>query len=215
MIIILFGAPGVGKGTQAKLLQERKSFNHLSTGDLLRSAIKSGTELGILAKSFMDKGDFVPDQVVIAMVEELIKGKAHESFILDGFPRTDAQAVALDEMLARLGFEISAVVNLQVPDEDIIQRLSQRRVCLNCGATYNLLANAPKKEGVCDVCGNLLVQRDDDSEGTIRKRLSLYQEKTVPLINYYLKTGKLREINAVGSVESINSQIIDILSVNS
>ncbi|MCK6600928.1 MAG: adenylate kinase [Bacteroidetes bacterium] len=211
MIIILFGAPGVGKGTQAKLLQERKSFRHLSTGDLLRSAIKNNTDLGRLAKSFMDKGELVTDDVVIGLVREVISHSPNESFILDGFPRTHAQAVALDVMLAEIGTGISNVINLMVPDEEIIHRLSQRRVCVTCGATYNLLANAPKKEGICDACGSEVVQRDDDSVETIRKRLALYLDKTAPLLNYYRITGKLAELDAVGDIEAINSELVQLL----
>lgn len=214
MFILLFGAPGVGKGTQAKLLQERRAFHHLSTGDLLRGAVKNGTELGRLAKSYMDKGELVPDNVMIGLVEEKIAHPSDENgFILDGFPRNEAQATALDNMLEKYKKSIDYVFNLEVSDEEIISRLSQRRVCVNCGATYNLNINPPSNPKVCTACGGEVIQRDDDSEETIRKRLVIYNDKTAPLINYYSKKGKLVKIHALGEIEDVFDRIISTIAV--
>lgn len=212
MLILLFGAPGVGKGTQAKLLQERKGFFHLSTGDVLRAAIKAGTELGLMAKRFMDRGELVPDDVMIGLVEETISSTQNENFILDGFPRTAAQAEALDSMFEKHSKTIDKVLNLSVPQDEIVERLSQRRVCLTCGATYNLIVNAPIKPGVCDLCGGEVVQRKDDEPETIKHRLSVYMEKTSPLIKYYGAKGKLVHIDAVGEIETIFNRIESVLA---
>lgn len=211
MLILLFGAPGVGKGTQAKLLQERKGFFHLSTGDVLRAAIKKGTELGLMAKKFMDHGELVPDDVMIRLVEETISSAGTKDFILDGFPRTAAQAEALDQMFEKHAITIDKVVNLSVPKEQIVERLSQRRVCLNCGATYNLIVNPSKKENVCDNCGGEVVQRKDDEPDTIKHRLDVYMDKTAPLIKYYGSKGKLVHIDAVGEIETIFNRIGAVL----
>lgn len=208
MIIILFGAPGVGKGTQAKLLQERRNWFHLSTGDLLRAAIRDQTPLGKSAKTYMDKGELVPDDVVIGLVEEKIADKsAPEGFILDGFPRTQAQARALDDMLAAHGKSISSVINLIVPENMIVHRITQRRVCPSCGASYNLEANPPKNGINCDACGTVVTLREDDREETIRKRLKVYEDKTAPLISYYTMTGKLTDLDAVGEIEDIYKRL--------
>jgi len=212
MLILLFGAPGVGKGTQAKLLQDRKGFYHLSTGDVLRAAIKEGTKLGIMAKTFMDKGELVPDEVMIKLVEETIASGNNKDFILDGFPRTAAQAEALDSMFAKHSMSIDKVINLSVPKEQIVERLSQRRVCISCGSTYNLVVNPPKRDGICDVCGGEVVQRKDDEPETIKHRLDVYAEKTSPLIKYYGSKGKLIHIDAVGEIETIFNRIGAVLT---
>lgn len=211
MLILMFGAPGVGKGTQAKLLQERKGFFHLSTGDLLRAAIKNGTELGLMAKRFMDRGELVPDDVMIGLVEETMASTHTDNFILDGFPRTAAQAEALDKMFAKNSKTIDKVLNLSVPQQEIVERLSQRRTCLSCGATYNLIVNPPKNDSICDVCGGEVVQRKDDEPETIKHRLNVYIEKTSPLIKYYGAEGKLVHIDAVGEIETIFSRIMSVL----
>ena len=188
MKLILLGAPGAGKGTQAEIISERLSVPTISTGNIIRAALKAQTEMGIKAKEFIDKGLLVPDDVVIGIVKERLKeDDCKNGFILDGFPRTVPQAQALDEM----GVEIDKVIDIQVPDEKIVQRLSGRRVCGGCGASYHLLYKKPEKDGVCNLCGAQLVQRVDDKEETILERLKIYHEQTEPLVEFYKAKNKL------------------------
>ena len=188
MKLILLGAPGAGKGTQAEIISERLSVPTISTGNIIRAALKAQTEMGIKAKEFIDKGLLVPDDVVIGIVRDRLKeDDCKNGFILDGFPRTVPQAQALDDM----GIEIDKVIDIQVPDEKIVQRLSGRRVCSGCGASYHLLYKKPEKDGVCNSCGAQLVQRTDDREETILERLKVYHEQTEPLVDYYRKKNKL------------------------
>lgn len=188
MKLILLGAPGAGKGTQAEIISERLSVPTISTGNIIRAALKAQTEMGIKAKEFIDKGLLVPDDVVIGIVRDRLKeDDCKNGFILDGFPRTVPQAQALDDM----GIEIDKVIDIQVPDEKIVQRLSGRRVCSGCGASYHLLYKKPEKDGVCNHCGAQLVQRTDDKEETILERLKVYHEQTEPLVDYYRKKNKL------------------------
>ncbi len=188
MKLILLGAPGAGKGTQAEIISERLSVPTISTGNIIRAALKAQTEMGIKAKEFIDKGLLVPDDVVIGIVRDRLKeDDCKNGFILDGFPRTVPQAQALDDM----GIEIDKVIDIQVPDEKIVQRLSGRRVCSGCGASYHLLYKKPEKDGVCNLCGAQLVQRTDDREETVLERLKVYHEQTEPLVEYYRKKNKL------------------------
>lgn len=188
MKLILLGAPGAGKGTQAEIISERLSVPTISTGNIIRAALKAQTEMGIKAKEFIDKGLLVPDDVVIGIVRDRLKeDDCKNGFILDGFPRTVPQAQALDDM----GIEIDKVIDIQVPDEKIVQRLSGRRVCSGCGASYHLLYKKPEKDGVCNLCGAQLVQRTDDREETVLERLKIYHEQTEPLVEYYRKKNKL------------------------
>ena len=188
MKLILLGAPGAGKGTQAEIISEHLSVPAISTGNIIRAALKAQTEMGIKAKEFIDKGLLVPDDVVIGIVRDrLEEDDCKNGFILDGFPRTVPQAQALDDM----GIEIDKVIDIQVPDEKIVQRLSGRRVCSGCGASYHLLYKKPEKDGVCNSCGAQLVQRTDDREETVLERLKVYHEQTEPLVDYYRKKNKL------------------------
>lgn len=188
MKLILLGAPGAGKGTQAEIISERLSVPTISTGNIIRAALKAQTEMGVKAKEFIDKGLLVPDDVVIGIVRDRLKeDDCKNGFILDGFPRTVPQAQALDDM----GIEIDKVIDIQVPDEKIVQRLSGRRVCSGCGASYHLLYKKPEKDGVCNLCGAQLVQRTDDREETVLERLKIYHEQTEPLVEYYRKKNKL------------------------
>lgn len=188
MNLILLGAPGAGKGTQAEKICEKYNIPAVSTGNIIREALKNGTDMGLKAKSYIDAGALVPDEVVIGIIKErLAEDDCKNGFILDGFPRTIPQAEALDTM----GINIDKVVDIEVPDEKIASRLSGRRVCLKCGATYHLEYKKPKNDGICDVCGDELVQRKDDKPETVIDRLNVYHEQTEPLKDYYAKTGKL------------------------
>lgn len=188
MKLIMLGAPGAGKGTQAEIICERLSIPTISTGNIIREALKSGTEMGVRAKSYMDEGKLVPDEVVIGIIQErLEKDDCKNGFILDGFPRTIPQAEALDKM----GVVIDRVIDLEVPDEKIVERMSGRRVCEACGASYHMLFKKPAVEGKCDKCGGTLVQRKDDHPDTVKERLKVYHNQTEPLKEYYSKQGKL------------------------
>lgn len=205
MMLILLGAPGAGKGTQAELICQRLHIPAISTGNILREALKSGTELGQKAKTFMDAGNLVPDDVVIDMLKERIaQPDCKDGFILDGFPRTIPQAEALDAM----GVVIDRVIDIEVPDEKIVTRMSGRRVCEKCGASYHLVYNPPKVEGVCDKCAGALVQRKDDNAETVRDRLTVYHNQTEPLKSYYAAQGKLFEVNGDRNVEVISADIL-------
>ena len=198
MRLILLGPPGAGKGTLAHIMIEKYHIPQISTGDILRQALKDGTDLGKEAKTYMDRGALVPDDVIINIVKERIKADdCQEGYIFDGFPRTVAQAEALDEVLHDLSVKLDAVANLNVPEEELIKRLSGRRTCKNCGTLYHMTNNPPTKEGVCDKCGGELFQRDDDNETTIRQRLAVYQEQTFPLIDYYTKQGLVITVSGI------------------
>lgn len=189
MNLILLGAPGAGKGTQAEIICEKFSIPSISTGNIIREAVKNGTEMGVKAKSYMDSGELVPDAVVIGIIKErLAKDDCQNGFILDGFPRTIPQAEALDQM----GVVIDRVVSIEVPDEKIAARMSGRRVCAQCGASYHLEYKKPAKDGICDACSGQLIQRKDDAPETVIERLRVYHEQTEPLKDYYEKAGKLR-----------------------
>ncbi len=185
MRIVLFGPPGAGKGTQASMLAEKTGAEHISTGDALRDAVARQTEVGLKAKSYMDKGELVPDEVVIAIAKERLAKAGESGFILDGFPRTVAQAEALDKALDELGKPLDAVVNLEVDEEEIVWRLSGRRVCPNCGEPYHIESKPSAKDGICDKCGSALVHRSDDQPDAIRNRLKVYNQQTEPVLGYY------------------------------
>ncbi len=212
MRLVFLGAPGAGKGTQAKRLVEKYGIPQISTGDLLRSAVAAGTPLGKEAKSYMDRGELVPDSVVLGMVKErLSQDDCKKGFILDGFPRNVTQAEALDKMLAEMSMPLDLALNLDVPFEDLMKRLTGRRTCKACGQMYNVYYNPPKAEGKCDKCGGELFQRDDDKEETIRKRLEVYKAQTEPLIDYYSKKGILKSVEGTGSIDEIFNNICAIL----
>ena len=212
MGIILLGPPGAGKGTQAKKLTAEFSILQISTGDMLREAVKNGTELGKKARSFMDAGGLVPDEVVIGIVKERLAAKdCGNGFILDGFPRTIPQAQALDRVTKELGKEIRFVLSLEVDQNELMERLCGRRTCTGCGAMFHVKFNPPKGAGKCDKCGTALIQRDDDKEGTITARLANYNKATAPLLDYYRNTGKIRTVMASGEIDAICASIVKIL----
>lgn len=207
--IILLGAPGSGKGTQAKKISAQFSIPQISTGDMLREAVKNGTEMGVRAKTYMDQGGLVPDEVVIGIVRDRLKAAdCRDGFILDGFPRTIPQAEALDRVVRELGKEITTVLSLEVDENALMERLCGRRTCLGCGAMYHVKFHPPAAEGTCDKCGGGLVQRDDDKEETIRTRLANYKKSTEPLIGYYRGTGKIRAVQASGEIDAIYNTIV-------
>jgi adenylate kinase len=204
MRIILIGAPGAGKGTQAESIKNKYPLAHISTGDILRANVKAATELGKNAKSYMDAGKLVPDEVIISMMESrLQETDCKDGFLLDGFPRTTPQAEALDGLLDKLGLTLDAVVELDVDDEVVVRRLTTRRVCKSCGEIYNTVMKPTKAEGICDKCGGEVVQRDDDKESVIRKRLSVFHEQTAPLIEYYRNKGMLMTVDATGGKDVV------------
>jgi len=214
MRIVLLGGPGSGTGTQAKKLVDQYGIPQISTGDIFRAALKEGTPMGLKAKTYMDKGELVPDDVVVGVVEErLAKPDLDKGFMLDGFPRTLPQAEALDRMLGSMTKKIDHAVLVDVPDQELMARLTGRRTCRNssCGKMYHVMFNPPKKEGVCDGCGSELYQRDDDSEATIRERLNVYNAQTAPLIDYYKEKGLLRRVEGVGPIDEIYTKIVKIL----
>ncbi len=214
MNLILLGGPGAGKGTQAKKLIDKYQIPQISTGDILRAAVKEGTPMGKKAKEFMDAGKLVPDEVVIGIIKDrLAQPDCKKGFILDGFPRTVPQAEALDKVLAGLGTKLDHVVSIDVPEEDLVTRLCGRRTCKNpdCGQMYHIKYTPPKKEGICDKCGSELYQRDDDNETTVRSRLATYNQATRPLIDYYRAKGLVRPIAGVGSIDNIFNKIVGIL----
>lgn len=212
MKIVMLGAPGAGKGTQADKIAEKYNIPHISTGDIFRSNIKAGTELGKKAKSFIDQGLLVPDEVTIGMLLDRIhEADCENGYILDGFPRTIPQAESLTAALKENGEAIDFALDVEVPDANIVNRMAGRRACLKCGATYHTEFAAPKKEGICDKCGSELVLRDDDKPETVQKRLEVYHEQTHPLIDYYKKKGVLHAIDGTLSMETVFKNIIDIL----
>ena len=212
MKIIMLGAPGAGKGTQAKQIADHYRIPHISTGDIFRANIKEGTELGKKAKEYMDKGALVPDELTCDLVVDRIgKDDCKNGFVLDGFPRTIPQAEALDAALSDMGQSMDYAVDVDVPDEAIICRMSGRRACLNCGATYHIVSIPPKKEGICDRCGEKLVQRDDDKEETVKNRLNVYHEQTQPLIAFYQEKGILRTVDGTRPMDEVFDAIQAIL----
>lgn len=209
MKIILLGPPGSGKGTQARFITEKYGISGISTGDMLRDEVKNKTELGLKAKEYMDAGKLVPDDLVIKMVEERLN---KEGYVLDGFPRTLSQAKSLDKILDRMNERIDYVIYIDISEEELIKRMSGRRICKDCGSVYHLLFNPPKVDGKCDLCEGELYQRDDDKEETIRKRLKVYKEDTKPLIKYYKDKGILRRVDGSKDIEEVKNTIEDIIS---
>ncbi len=208
MRLVLLGAPGAGKGTQAKRLVEKYRIPQISTGDILRKAVADGTPLGKEAKSYMDKGELVPDSVVIGLVKERLgQDDCKNGYILDGFPRNTSQAEALDNVLSDMKVPLDFALSIDIKKDELIKRLTGRRTCKNCQQMYNIYFSPPKKDGVCDKCGGELYQRDDDKEETIRKRLEVYEASTAPLIDYYRNKGILRSVDGRGSIEEIFNRI--------
>ncbi|NLA12049.1 MAG: adenylate kinase [Firmicutes bacterium] len=216
MLIILLGPPGAGKGTQAERLVKKFNLAYIATGDILRAAVKSGSPLGQEARIYMEKGQLVPDEVVVGIVSErLTASDCRDGAILDGFPRTVAQAQALDEVLREMGRQIDRVVYIAVDEEELITRLTGRRVCRECAATYHIKFNAPRVRNVCDQCGGELYQREDDSLSTVQERLVVYREQTTPLIDYYGRSDLVTEIDGNGDIEQIFSEISSVFEVES
>ena len=208
----MLGAPGAGKGTQAKMIAAKYGVPHISTGDIFRANIKNGTELGAKAKEYMDKGLLVPDELVVDLVIDRFKADdCAKGYILDGFPRTIPQAEALDKALSAIGDSVDYAINVEVPDENIIERMSGRRACVGCGATYHIQFNPTKVEGICDACGEKLILRDDDKPETVKNRLSVYHEQTQPLIEYYDKQGILKSVDGTKPMDEVFSAIVGIL----
>ena len=215
MRLVFLGAPGVGKGTQAEMVSAKYGVPKISTGDLLRAAVAQKTPLGLEAKQFMDRGDLVPDKVVIGLVEEKTNAaECAKGFILDGFPRTVPQADTLTGLLAKKGVSLDRVVYFVIPREEVISRLSGRRSCSKCPAVYHVEFVPPKQEGVCDECGGPLIQRSDDRKETVESRLNVYEEQTSPLIEYYREKNLLAELNGSGSVEEVQGRLLALLSAS-
>ena len=212
MKIIMLGAPGAGKGTQAKMIADKYGVPHISTGDIFRANIKSGTELGMEAKKYMDQGLLVPDELTVRiLLDRVAQDDCKNGYVLDGFPRTIPQAEVLDSELTKLGDHIDYAINVDVPDENIVKRMSGRRACLTCGATYHIEHVPPKKEGICDVCGSELVLRDDDKPETVKNRLNVYHEQTQPLIDFYTEKGVLKTVDGTVPMEEVFAAITAIL----
>lgn len=212
MKIIMLGAPGAGKGTQAKMIADKYHVPHISTGDIFRANIKNGTELGMEAKKYMDQGLLVPDELTVKiLLDRVAEEDCKEGYLLDGFPRTIPQAEVLDKALTELGDEIDYAINVDVPDENIVKRMSGRRACLSCGSTYHMEHIPPQKEGVCDKCGNELVLRDDDKPETVLNRLEVYHKQTQPLIQFYEEKGVLRTVDGTKPMKEVFDSIVEIL----
>ncbi|WP_099352756.1 adenylate kinase [Fredinandcohnia onubensis] len=212
MNLVLMGLPGAGKGTQAEKIVEKYNIPHISTGDMFRAAIKDGTELGLQAKSFMDKGELVPDEVTIGIVRErLSKEDCNNGFLLDGFPRTVPQAEALEAILTDLDKKIDYVINIEVNSEILLERLTGRRICKECGSTYHLVFNPPSQEGKCDKCGGELYQRADDNEETVGTRLQVNIEQSKPLLDFYQEKGYLRNINGQQDINKVFGDVEELL----
>ena len=212
MKIIMLGAPGAGKGTQAKMIADKYGVPHISTGDIFRANIKEGTELGKKAKTYMDKGLLVPDELVVDLVVDRVKNPdCGKGYVLDGFPRTIPQAECLDKALAEMNDSMDYAINIDVPDENIITRMGGRRACVGCGATYHVVNIPPKKEGICDRCGGELILRDDDKPETVKKRLDVYHEQTQPLIDYYTKKGIIKDVDGTQQMDDVFNAIVKIL----
>ena len=212
MKIIMLGAPGAGKGTQAKMIAEQYKIPHISTGDIFRANIKNNTELGQEAKSYMDKGQLVPDELTVKiLLDRVAQDDCANGYVLDGFPRTIPQAEVLEQELNKLNDKIDYAINVEVPDENIVKRMSGRRACLNCGATYHIEHIPPKQEGICDKCGEKLVLRDDDKEETVKNRLKVYHEQTQPLIDFYTARGVLKTVDGTVDMKEVFKAITSIL----
>lgn len=212
MKIIMLGAPGAGKGTQAKMIAEKYAIPHVSTGDIFRANIKNGTELGKEAKKYMDQGKLVPDELTVKiLLDRVAQPDCANGYVLDGFPRTIPQAEVLDKALRELGDKIDYAINVDVPDENIVNRMGGRRACVGCGATYHIKYNAPKVENTCDTCGGELIIRDDDKPETVQNRLSVYHEQTQPLIDFYEKQGVLKTVDGTVDMNDVFAAIADIL----
>ena len=212
MKIIMLGAPGAGKGTQAKQIAAKYDIPHISTGDIFRANIKNGTELGKKAKEYMDQGMLVPDELTCDLVmDRIVQDDCENGFVLDGFPRTIPQAEALTNALTKIGQAMDFAIDVDVPDENIVNRMSGRRACLNCGATYHIVFNPTKTEGVCDACGNETVLRDDDKPETVQKRLTVYHDQTQPLIDYYKEQNILKTVDGTKPMDEVFSDIVAIL----
>ena len=212
MKIIMLGAPGAGKGTQAKMIADKYGVPHISTGDIFRANIKNGTELGMEAKKYMDQGLLVPDELTVRiLLDRVAQDDCKNGYVLDGFPRTIPQAEVLDSELTKLGDHIDYAINVDVPDENLVKRMSGRRACLTCGATYHIEHVPPKKEGICDVCGSELVLRDDDKPETVKNRLNVYHEQTQPLIDFYTEKGVLKTVDGTVPMEEVFAAITAIL----
>ncbi|MGN1160552.1 MAG: adenylate kinase [Lachnospiraceae bacterium] len=212
MKIIMLGAPGAGKGTQAKMIADKYGVPHISTGDIFRANIKNGTELGMEAKKYMDAGKLVPDELTVKiLLDRVAQDDCKNGYVLDGFPRTIPQAEVLDQALTELGDQVDYAINVDVPDENIVNRMSGRRACLACGATYHIVHVPPKKEGICDRCGKELVLRDDDKPETVLNRLKVYHEQTQPLIEYYTKKGILKTVDGTVDMNDVFAAIVAIL----
>ena len=213
MKIVMLGAPGAGKGTQAQMLAKKYDIPHVSTGDIFRMNIKNGTELGMEAKKYMDQGLLVPDELTVRiLLDRVAKDDCKNGDVLDGFPRTIPQANVLEEALTKLGDKIDYAVNVDVPDENIIRRMGGRRACLACGATYHIEHVPPKKEGICDKCGQELVLRDDDKPETVKNRLQVYKEQTQPLIDFYTERGVLHNVDGTKDMNEVFEAIVAILN---
>ncbi|MCR5279522.1 MAG: adenylate kinase [Lachnospiraceae bacterium] len=212
MKIIMLGAPGAGKGTQAEMICEKYNLPHVSTGDIFRANIKNGTDLGKEAKQYMDKGQLVPDELTVRiLLDRVAKEDCKNGYVLDGFPRTIPQAEVLDQELTKLGDKVDFAINVDVPDENIINRMGGRRACVTCGATYHVQFAPPAKEGICDKCGSKLILRDDDKPETVKNRLDVYHKQTQPLIEYYSKKGVLKEVDGTVSMNEVFESIVSIL----
>ncbi|MBO4881941.1 MAG: adenylate kinase [Lachnospiraceae bacterium] len=212
MKIIMLGAPGAGKGTQAKMIAEKYSIPHVSTGDIFRANIKNGTELGKQAKEYMDAGKLVPDELTVKiLLDRVAQDDCKNGYVLDGFPRTIPQAEVLEDALNKLGDKIDYAVNVDVPDENIVRRMSGRRACLKCGATYHIEHIPPKQEGICDTCGSELVLRDDDKPETVLNRLKVYHDQTQPLIDFYTERNVLKTVDGTKDMKDVFADIISIL----
>ena len=212
MKIIMLGAPGAGKGTQAKMIAEKYGVPHISTGDIFRANIKNGTQLGMEAKQYMDKGLLVPDELTVKiLLDRVAQDDCKKGYVLDGFPRTIPQAEVLDKALTELGDKIDYAINVDVPDENIVRRMGGRRACLSCGATYHIEHVPPTKEGICDTCGQELVLRDDDKPETVQNRLNVYHEQTQPLIEFYQAKGVLKTVDGTVDMKDVFAAITEIL----
>ena len=212
MIIFMLGAPGAGKGTQAKKIAEKYSIPHISTGDIFRANIKNGTELGKKAKTYMDQGLLVPDELVVDLVVDRVKqDDCSNGYVLDGFPRTIPQAEALDKALAAMGEAMDYAINVEVPDENIVRRMSGRRACVDCGATYHIVYAPTKEENICDNCHGELILREDDKPETVQKRLNVYHEQTQPLIDYYTEKNILVEVDGTVDIDEVFAAIVNVL----
>lgn len=212
MKIIMLGAPGAGKGTQAKMIAEKYSIPHISTGDIFRANIKNGTELGKKAKSYMDKGQLVPDELTLDLIMDRFKeDDCKNGYVLDGFPRTIPQAEALDAALKAKGEKVDFAIDVDVPDENIVRRMGGRRACVGCGATYHVVYSPTKTEGICDKCGEMLIVRDDDKPETVLNRLEVYHNQTQPLIDYYNEQGILKSVDGTVDMKDVFNAIVEIL----